>query len=92
MLKWQKENSDIVLIPLSLDQRMAQAKHFVKKNNLAMSPLLMNADDSDKLGIPVVPYTLFVSADGLITGYFFGIAAWETREFTQQVRQHLGIE
>ncbi|MDH3342609.1 MAG: TlpA family protein disulfide reductase, partial [Gammaproteobacteria bacterium] len=27
MLEWKKKNSDIVMIPLSLDERMAQAKY-----------------------------------------------------------------
>ena len=91
MLKWQEENSDILVIPLSLDQRMAQAKNFVKKNKLAMSPLLINKDDSDALGIPVVPYTVFVSADGLFAGHLYGMAPWENNEFANQVSQQFGL-
>ena len=87
MLKWQEKHSDILVIPLSLDQRMAQAKNFVKKNKLAMSPLLINKEDSDALGIPVVPYTIFVSADGLFVGHLYGMAPWENDEFASQVRQ-----
>ena len=89
LLQWQKENSDILLIPLSLDQRMAQARYFINKNKLAMPPLLINQDDSEALGIPVVPYTLFVSADGLFVGQLYGIAPWQDDEFSTRVHQQL---
>jgi hypothetical protein len=92
MLKWQQENSDIQIIPLSLDQRMAQAKHFIKKYKLAMSPLLIDKDDSNALEIPALPYTIFVTADGTFSGQFYGIAPWQNDEFTNQVRQHFALE
>jgi thiol-disulfide isomerase/thioredoxin len=91
MLKWQEENKDILVLPLSLDQRIAQTKHFIKKNKIAMSPLLINKDDSEALSIPVVPYTVFVSADGLFAGHFYGIAPWENNDFANQVRQQFGL-
>ena len=86
MLTWKKENPDIEVIPLSLDNRMAQAKHFIKKNQLDMAPLLVNEDDSDALNIPVLPYTIFVSADGRLLGYYAGMAPWTKNEFADQVR------
>jgi len=91
MLAWQNENRDILVIPLSLDQRMAQTKHFVKKNNLPMSPLLINEDDSNALSIPVVPYTIFVSSDGLFVGHYYGIAPWLNKSFSSQVRGQFEI-
>ena len=31
MIRWQKQNSDIQIIPLSLDQRIAQTEYFINK-------------------------------------------------------------
>ena len=71
---------------------MAQSKYFIKKYQLSMSPLLIDKDDSDALNIPALPYTIFVSADGEYSGYFYGIAPWQNDEFTQKVRQHFKLD
>ena len=92
MLTWQAENPDILVIPLSLDQRMAQTKHFIKKNKLDMPAFLVNEDDRDALSIPAVPYTIFVSSDGLFSGDLYGIAPWEDDAFTKSVHQQLKLK
>jgi len=92
MLEWKKKNPDILIIPLSLDERMAQSKYFIKKYQLSMSPLLVDKDDSDALDIPALPYTIFVSADGTYSGHFYGIAPWGTDEFTKKIRQHFKLD
>lgn len=91
MLEWQKKNSDIPIIPLSLDERMAQAKYFIKKYQLEMTPLLINEDDSDTLDIPALPYTIFISADGMVSGYLYGAASWDDT-FTALVKKQFDID
>ncbi|MCK4708048.1 MAG: TlpA family protein disulfide reductase [Gammaproteobacteria bacterium] len=86
MLEWKKENSDILVIPLSMDQRMAQAKYFIKKLKLDMPPLLVNKEDRSKIDVPVLPYTLFISKDGTQLAFIKGIARWEDAQFSLQVR------
>ncbi|MCP4332766.1 MAG: TlpA family protein disulfide reductase [Gammaproteobacteria bacterium] len=90
ILTWQERNRGTLVIPLSLDQRMAQARYFINRNNLEIAPLLVNADDSKALGVPVVPYTIFVSADGRYVGHYSGIAPWLDVEFSGQVQRTLG--
>ena len=92
MLEWKKKNPDILIIPLSLDERMAQSKFFIKKYQLSMAPLLIDKDDSDALDIPALPYTIFVSADGTYSGNFYGIAPWGDDEFTKKIRQHFELD
>lgn len=92
MLEWKKKNPDILIIPLSLDERMAQSKFFIKKYQLSMAPLLIDKADSDALNIPALPYTIFVSADGTYSGHFYGIAPWADNEFTHKVRQHFKLD
>ncbi|MBT3205883.1 MAG: TlpA family protein disulfide reductase [Gammaproteobacteria bacterium] len=87
MLDWKKDNSDIVVIPLSMDQRMAQAKFFIKKLKLEMPPLLVNKKDRKKIEVPVLPYTIFIAKDGTQLATIKGIASWEDAQFSQQVRQ-----
>ena len=92
MLAWQEKNSDLLIIPLSLDERMAQSKYFIKKYKLNMPPLLMNKEDSEKLDIPALPFTIFVSADGTYSGNYLGIAPWHDDAFTAEIHQHFKAE
>lgn len=89
MLEWQSANNDILVIPLSMDQRMAQAKFFIKKLKLEMPPLLVNKEDRGKIDVPVLPYTLFIAKDGAQLASIKGIASWEDEQFSKQVRQLL---
>ena len=91
MLLWQEKNSDIQIIPLSLDDRIAQTRYFIEKYKLSMSPLLLNKDDSEALEIPALPFTIFVSADGSFSAYHYGIAPWGDDTFSAQVRAHFKI-
>ena len=92
LLKWKQANPDIKMIPLSLDQRMAQAKHFIKKYDLPMAPLLLDKKDSAALSIPVLPFTVFVHADGQPVGHHAGIAPWNDPAFRHEVRKRLGLK
>jgi len=87
--QWQKENPQIDVLALSLDQKIAQTKYFVKKYNIDMPALLLNEDDSDALGVPVVPYTIFVSKDNRFLGSLPGVAPWLEPAFTEEVRSLL---
>ena len=89
LIQWQKENPDIVVLALSLDQKIAQTNHFIKKNKLDMPALLLNEEDSNALAVPVVPYTLFVSADNRLLGTYPGIAPWLESSFSGSVRELL---
>jgi thiol-disulfide isomerase/thioredoxin len=91
LLKWKAANPGIEVIPLSLDQRMAQARYFIKKYQLDMEPLLLNKEDNKALGIPALPYTLFVSADGRLLGRQYGMASWESDAFNTEVKNLFAI-
>lgn len=88
MLEWKKKNSDLLIIPLSLDERIVQSKYFIKKYKLDMPALLLDEEDREMLDIPALPFTIFVSADGSYSGHFYGIAPWTDENFTTQIRQH----
>lgn len=91
MLEWKHANPDIEIIPLSMDQRMAQAKYFINRFDLPMPPLLVNREDHDALSIPGLPYTLLITGEGKLVGRVIGIADWEDDAFSVQVRQRLGL-
>lgn len=92
MLVWQKEHPDIVVIPLSLDERIAQTQYFITKYNLDMPALLANEDDHEKLDIQGLPFTIFVRPDGTASGHYFGAAPWQSEAFTEQVRSHFNTK
>lgn len=89
VVQWQKENPQIDVLALSLDQKIAQTKYFLKKYKIDMPALLLNEDDSDALGVPVVPYTIFVSQDNRFLGSLPGVAPWLEAGFTEEVRSLL---
>jgi thiol-disulfide isomerase/thioredoxin len=88
MIQWQNNNSDILVIPLSLDERIAQTGYFIKKHQLDIPALLLDQDSSAALKIPALPYTIFISASGSLSGHFYGIAPWQDAKFSDRVRQH----
>lgn len=91
MLEWQRHNHDIEVIPLSLDERMTQARYFIEKYKLDMPPLLIDDNDSDALDIPVLPFTILVSADGKHAGSLVGAASWDS-DFTAQLKKWFNLD
>jgi len=91
MLDWKRANPDIEIIPLSMDQRMAQAQYFINRFDLEMPPLLVDKEDHDALSIPGLPYTLLITEEGNLVGRVIGIADWEDDSFSAQVRRRLGL-
>lgn len=89
VIEWRKQHPDIEVLALSLDERIAQTEHFIKKFGLDMPPLLLHEQDSRALGVPVVPYTLFVSEDNRFVGSYLGVAPWGDPGYTEQVRELL---
>lgn len=92
VIQWRKQNPDIAVLALSLDERMAQTQHFIEKFKLDMPPLLVNEDDIASLAVPVVPYTIFVSGDNRFLGSYLGVAPWLDPGFTDEVRELLHPE
>ncbi len=91
LLRWRKAHTDIDVILLSLDDRLTQSNHFINKNQFDMSARILNPDDADTLGINIVPYTVFVSSDGLFFGQIFGMGDWDDDQFTDSVYQQFGL-
>jgi len=89
VVQWQKNNPQIDVLALSLDQKIAQTKYFLKKYKIDMPAFLLNEDDSDALGVPVVPYTIFVSQDNRFLGSLPGVAPWLEAGFTEEVHRLL---
>lgn len=89
VVEWQKQNPQIDVLALSLDRKIAQTKYFLKKYKIDMPALLLNEDDGDALGVPVVPYTILVSRDNRFLGSLPGVAPWLDAGFTEEVRRLL---
>lgn len=86
LLRWQAAHPGTEVIVLSVDRRLAQARHFLRKYRLPLSPLLLHPDDSALLSLPALPYTLFLSPDGRVLGHHLGPAPWEDEAFTTAVK------
>lgn len=92
MLNWQKENNDIEIITLSLDERIAQTKYFISKYKLTMPALLLSEESREKLEIPALPFTIFVLPDGSYHGHSYGAAPWSDADFSNQIREQFKLE
>jgi len=89
LVKWRQENPEIEVLALSMDEGIAEVKQFLKQQQLNLPSLLLNAQDNEKLAVPIVPYTIFVTRDNRYAASYFGVAPWQDAAFTQQVRQGL---
>ncbi len=89
VVEWQRNNPQIEVLALSLDRKIAQTKYFLKKYKIDTPALLLNEEDSDALGVPVVPYTIFVSRDNRFLGSQPGVARWLNAGFSEEVHRLL---
>lgn len=87
MIQWREAHPEYTVLALSLDERLAQTEHFIKKNDFDMPALLLHPEDT--LMIPVVPYTIFVTQDHKFAAYSAGVAPWLDAEYSKQVASFL---
>ncbi len=87
MIRWRDEHPQYKVLALSLDERIAQTEHFIKKHEFDMPALLVHPDDT--LMIPVVPYSIFVTKELKFAAYVAGVADWAGADYRKVVAAYL---
>jgi len=82
---WLKKHPDVTIIPVSLDDNMEDAQHFLSENHFDLPAQLTDSSQAMALGARGLPTTLLLAADGSITARQIGALPWDEKEFSDTV-------
>jgi thiol-disulfide isomerase/thioredoxin len=86
---WAKAHPGIVFIPISLDDRAADAAGFLKANDLHVPVLMGSVDQAMSLGVRGLPTTLIIDPQGQVVRTMVGSRPWGADTFSQSVLQSM---
>lgn len=87
---WARAHPDIVFIPISLDDKAANAASFLKANKLTGVPVLMGSvDEARSLGIRGLPTTIIINPQGKVIRAMVGARPWGADTFSQSILQSM---
>jgi len=87
---WAKAHPSIIFIPISLDDKAANAADFLKASNLTGVPLLMGSVDQAKsLGVRGLPTTILINPQGKVLRSMLGARPWGADTFSQSILQSM---
>jgi thiol-disulfide isomerase/thioredoxin len=86
---WAEAHPGIVFIPISLDDKAADAARFLKANNLSVPVLMGSADQAMSLGIRGLPTTIIINPEGKVVRSMLGARPWGADTFSQSVLQSM---
>ncbi len=82
---WRKQHPNITLIPVSLDQNMADAQDFLNLRHLELPALVGDMGSAMQLGVRGLPTTLVIGTDGAIRRRYFGMQSWRNADFNRDI-------
>lgn len=85
-----KENKDIVMLPVSIDENADTVREFMKRNNYSMPAYHdPNKDAGSAYGITGVPETFFIDKNGVISEKIIGPVDWMKPDVIQFIEDLL---
>ncbi len=85
LTRWLKQHPDVTIIPVSLDDSMADAQKFLNSNHFDLPAQLTDQAQAMSMGARGLPTTLVVAADGDIAARQIGALPWDQKEFSDTV-------
>ncbi len=85
LTRWLKQHPDVTIIPVSLDDSMADAQKFLNSNHFDLPAQLTDQAQAMAMGARGLPTTLVVAADGDIAARQIGALPWDQKEFSDTV-------
>jgi len=82
---WLKRHPHVIFIPVSLDDSMADAQAFLKKNHFNIPAQLTDSAQAMAMGARGLPTTLAIAADGSIIARQIGALPWGDKTFSDKV-------
>jgi len=89
LTRWLKQHPDVTFIPVSLDDSLADAEHFLTSNHFDLPPQLTDQAQAMAMGARGLPTTLVVAADGDIAARQIGALPWDQKDFSDTVLEFL---
>ena len=87
---WARAHPNIVFVPISLDDKAADAASFLKHSELTGVPVLMGSvDQAQSLGIRGLPTTMIIDPQGHVVRSMVGSRPWGTDTFSESILQSM---
>jgi len=82
---WAKAHPDIVFLPISLDDKAADAASFLKNQKLHVPLLMGSVDQAQSLGVRGLPTTIIIDPKGKVVRSMLGERPWGADAFSQSI-------
>jgi thiol-disulfide isomerase/thioredoxin len=82
---WAKEHPGIVFLPISLDDKAADAASFLKAQKLHLPVLMGSVDQAQNLGVRGLPTTIIIDPKGKVVRSMLGERPWGADAFSQSI-------
>ncbi len=92
-VKWSTNNSrdkDVILVPISLDEKKEKAKSFVKQYSDALNCYLDDGRTAEKFGISGIPATILIDSRGFVIFKHEGMIDWNNGEIEKMISKAKG--
>jgi len=89
---WLKLHPEVNIVPVSLDNEMADAKQFLSENHFNMPALLTDSSQAMSMGARGLPTTIIISPQGNIQLGFIGARDWTNNKFTALVLKEFKVK
>jgi len=86
---WLKQHPDVTIIPISLDDSMADAQNFLTSNHFDLPAQLTDSAQAMAMGARGLPTTLVIASSGEIAARQIGALPWDEKEFSDTVLGYL---
>jgi len=86
---WLKQHPQVTIIPISLDDSIADAKAFLTEHQFALPAQIGDQNQAFALGARGLPTTMTISASGDITARQIGALPWDDPQLSKAVLQAL---
>jgi cytochrome c biogenesis protein CcmG/thiol:disulfide interchange protein DsbE len=92
-VKWSTDNSrdkDVILVPISLDEKKEKAKSFVKQYSDVLNCYLDDGKTAEKFGVSGIPATILIDSKGLVIYKHEGMIDWNNGEIEKIISKAKG--
>jgi len=88
---WQKANSDVKAIALSMDDSQQQANTMIEISKAGIDVNLLQKQSLENYSVSGLPMTLVINKSGQILKRIDGPAKWESQSFTSELKCLLSL-
>ncbi len=88
LTSWLKRHPEVTILPISLDNELADARDFLARHHFDLPTLLTDSSQAMRLGARGLPTTIVIDARGKVRQGFIGAQDWTNPDFSEQILRH----